>query len=116
MKYALLWLSVVFPVVDNGQFQDVDPLTRKWFESVRNQNGVPCCSIADGHRTDYEIRSDGYWVPLGGGMQHVPPEAVVRNAGNPFDTGIVWYVTQIGQGPNHSDVFYIRCFVPTSDV
>ena len=110
MKAALLVLSLVVPAVDNGQFKDVDPSTRQWFESVRSQHGVPCCSIADGHRTDYELRSDGYWVPIEGEMVHVPAEAVVRNAGNPFDTGVVWYVRQ---GPNQ---LHIRCFVPTSEV
>ena len=110
MKVALLVLSLVVPAVDNGQFKDVDPSTRQWFESVRSQHGVPCCSVADGHLTDYVIKPDGYWVPIDGEMRHVPPEAVVRGAGNPFDVGVVWYVIQNGS------TYFIRCFVPNSDV
>jgi len=42
-----------------------------------------CRDIVDGHRTTYDMRGDGYWVPIEGAWQHVPPEPVVHNAGNP---------------------------------
>jgi hypothetical protein len=39
---------------------------RSWFNSVQSPKGVPCCDIADGHRTDYNMRADEYWVPIDG--------------------------------------------------
>jgi hypothetical protein len=99
--------------VDNGQWGEVPDHVRSWFKNVRAPNGVPCCDIADGHRTDYDIRADGYWIPNPAAPQEwmpVPPEAVVYNAGNPVGEAVVWYVRQ------GSDAIYIRCFVPGGGV
>jgi len=99
--------------VDNGQWGEVPDHVRSWFKNVRAPNGVPCCDIADGHRTDYDIRADGYWIPNPAAPQDwmpIPPEAVVYNAGNPVGEDVVWYVRQ---GP---DAIYIRCFVPGGGV
>ena len=100
---------------DNGQYGDVAPAVRDWFKSVRSPHGVPCCDIADGHRTAYDIRTaapgeSGYWVPIEGEWRPVPSEAVVYNAGNPVGEAVVWYVRQ---GAN---AYYIRCFVPGGGV
>jgi hypothetical protein len=96
---------------DNGQYQNLDPKIRDWFKSVRSKNGVPCCDIADGHRTTWRGTSEGgYEVPIAGEWRKVPPEAIVLNAGNPTGEAIVWYVKQ---GEN---VYYIRCFVPGGGV
>lgn len=95
---------------DRGQFDDIPDNVRSWFKSVRSPHGVPCCDVADGYRTAYDIRSDGYWVPIEGVWQHVPPEAVVYNAGNPVGEAVVWYVKQ-GEAS-----WYIRCFVPGGGV
>jgi hypothetical protein len=101
---------------DNGQIPpNVPDNVRAWFKAVKSPSGVPCCDIADGHRTDYEIRGDGYWVPLGGEMRHVPPEAVIKNAGNPVGEAIVWY-RDYGEAVNDPDRWYIRCFVPGGGV
>lgn len=100
---------------DNGQIPpNVPDYIRQWFRGVRSPNGVPCCDIADGHRTDYELRDDGYWVPLGGEMRHVPPEAVVRIP-NPVGEAIVWY-RDYGDPVPDSDRYFIRCFVPENEV
>jgi hypothetical protein len=96
----------IFPPASGGMPDNV----RSWFRGVRAPSGVPCCDISDGHRTAYDIRSDGYWVPIGGAWQHVPEEAVVHNAGNPVGEAVVWYVRQ-GEG-----TYYIRCFVPGGGV
>ena len=68
--------------------------------------------MADGHRTDYDIRplggsgyESGYWVPIDGKWYPVPPEAVITTD-NPVGEAVVWYVLQAG---GH---YYIRCFVP----
>jgi hypothetical protein len=107
---ALSSLPYAAAAFDNGQYSDVPDHIRSWFKNVRSPHGVPCCDIADGHRTDYDMRTDGYWVPIEGKWQQVPPEAIVYNAGNPVGEAVVWYVQQ---GAN---AYYIRCFVPGGGV
>jgi hypothetical protein len=103
-------------VADTGQWGDVSPTVRAWFKSVRSPQGVPCCDVADGHRTDYELRSTGYWVPIpespsgNDNWMEVPPDAVVQNAGNPVGEAIVWYARRTNTGGHAT--FHIRCFVP----
>ena len=41
---------------DNGQYEHVPPDIRAWFKGVIAPNGVPCCDISDGHRTEYDVR------------------------------------------------------------
>ena len=101
--------------LDNGQWNDVPYNVRSWFKSVRSPNGVPCGDISDGHRTQMDIRPDGYWIP--GPLKEtewipVPPEAVVYNAGNPVSEAVVWWVPR---WTNPGGV-YIRCFVPGGGV
>ena len=83
----------------------------KWFRGTRSNSGVPCCSMSDGHPTLEDWRGDTYWIPnplsLGAiEWMQVPPEAVIRDAGNPIGEAVVWYVIQ------GSDTVFIRCFVP----
>jgi hypothetical protein len=107
---ALSTISLTAAAFDNGQYNDVPDSIRSWFKGVRSPHGVPCCDIADGHRTSYDIRNDGFWVPIEGEWRHVPPEAIVYNAGNPVGEAVVWWVRQSG------NTVYIRCFVPGSGV
>jgi hypothetical protein len=53
--------------------------------------GKPCCSYADGHRTEFEIRNNEYWVPINEVWTPVPREAVLIDKGNPFAEAVVWY-------------------------
>jgi hypothetical protein len=112
------WLSVIwFPAhaIDNGQWEGVDPQIRSWFNSVKSKNGVPCCSMADGHPTDFKVDEVGiYFVPIEGEWTRVPPEAVITSQGNPNDTAIVWWVRQ-GQS-NGQPHYHVRCFVPVGGV
>jgi hypothetical protein len=95
---------------DSEKYQGVDPNISKWFQDQHSPTGVPCCSVADGHRTDYDMRPDNhYWVPIEGEWQQVPSEAVIYNSGNPVGEAIVWYV-KVKSGYN------IRCFVPGGGV
>lgn len=98
---------------DDGQIPpNVPDHVKEWFRKVRPPGGgIPCCDVADGHRTDYEVRADGYWVPIDGEMHHVPPEAVIRNMGNPVGEAIVWYGRYRPEGTR----IQIRCFVPGGD-
>jgi len=102
-------LSLPAAATDNGQYSNVPDNIRSWFKSVMSPKGVPCCDISDGHRTDYNIRADEYWVPIDGEWLPVPPEAIVYNAGNPVGEAVVWYTKYNGKA-------YIRCFVPGGGV
>jgi hypothetical protein len=102
-------LSLPAGATDQGQYANVPSDVRAWFKNVRSPNGVPCCDIADGHRIDWDMRDDGYWVRIDGEWVPVPGEAVVKNAGNPVGEAVVWY-TKFNGKP------FIRCFVPGGGV
>ena len=61
---------------DNGQYDDIPADIRAWFRNVLAPNGVPCCDISDGHRTEYDVRNGAYWVPIEGEWMLVPERAV----------------------------------------
>lgn len=107
LRAALVTVLIGTPAVahDNGQFENVPPQVREWFHNVRSAKGIPCCDIADGHRTDFDMRKNLYWVPVNGNWVPVPPDAVLKNAGNPTGGAVVWYSIYGGQ-------VIIRCFVP----
>ena len=102
---AALLLGTPALARDNGQFNNVPPEIRAWFKSVKSHAGIPCCDIADGHRTDYDMREGKYWVPINGQWMMVPTEAVVDDSGNPTGDAVVWYT-------EFNSNVYIRCFVP----
>lgn len=93
---------------DQSRWSDVSPKTRAWFSMVKSKNGVPCCDIADGRRTEYDMREGKYWVPINGNWMPVPDDAVLKDAGNPVGDAVVWYSIYGGAKP------VIRCFVPGS--
>ena len=94
---------------DNGQYDDMPADIRAWFRNVLAPNGVPCCDISDGHRTEYDVRNGAYWVPIEGQWMLVPERAVIRDAGNPVGQAVVWYV-------HHRGSIVISCFVPADAV
>jgi hypothetical protein len=94
---------------DNGQYNDVPPDIRAWFRNVLAPNGVPCCDISDGHRTEYDVRDGAYWVPIDGEWMLVPERAIIRNAGNPVGEAVDWYV-------HHRGAIINSCFVPADAV
>jgi hypothetical protein len=112
---ALISTSAAF---DSGQWKDVPDHVRSWFKSLRSPSGGRCCDVADGHRTDWEIRPAGYFIPNPtdptGVWILVPPEVVVHNAGNPIGEAIVWWNTIIID-EDQTGIF-IRCFVPGGGV
>jgi hypothetical protein len=120
LAFLVLWISPALArELYPGQYAQVDPATREWFKSVKTKQGIPCCDIADGHRTQSEKRVDGYWwVFIEKDWYRVPLEAVVMDAGNPFDEPVVWYrdydANWAQQGGNPR--YHIRCFVPPSEV
>lgn len=102
---ALISVASAARAMDHGQFENVPADVRAWFKNVMSPRGILCCDIADGHRTNYDMRQNAYWVPINGKWIKVPEEAVIQNAGNPVGDAIVWYAQRSG------DVT-IRCFVP----
>jgi hypothetical protein len=106
---ASMGVTATLHAVDRGQFKDVPEEIRSWFKSVTGANGVPCCDVSDGHRTGYDVRDGGYWVPVDGEWVPVPGVAVIRNTGNPIGDAVVWYVRYGGK-------VVIRCFVPANEV
>ncbi len=71
-------LTSAAQAVDRGQFENVPDNIRSWFKAIRSPSGVPCCDIADGHRTEYDVRDGAYWVPIEGVWWQVPDRAVIR--------------------------------------
>jgi hypothetical protein len=108
----LAWLSALTGAAfafDNGQYENVPPDIRAWFKGVVAPNGVPCCDMADGHRTEYDVRGGAYWVPIEGEWMPVPAHAIIRDRGNPVGEAVVWYV-------HHRGSIIISCFVPADAV
>jgi hypothetical protein len=126
-KAGSIIVSLVFCAVsataasamDRGQFANVPPEVREWFEHLQSPAGVSCCSYADGHRTGYDMRQDQYWVPIEGEWYPVPPEAVIKTT-NPVGEAIVWYRSNNNSeyvAVNSTDPKYrILCFVPSDGV
>ena len=107
LRAVLVTVFIGTPAVahDNGQFGDVPAQVREWFHNVRSSKGIPCCDIADGRRTEFDMRKDLYWVPVNGNWVPVPPDAVLKDTSNPVGDAVVWYSVYGGQ-------VIIRCFVP----
>ena len=105
---ASMGVTASLHAVDRGQFENVSPQVRAWFKSVIAKNGVPCCDVTDGHRTECHMREGAYGVPIEGVWMQVPEHAVILDAGNPVGDAVVWYV-------RHRGAIIISCFVPGSD-
>ena len=39
-------VSTTAAAMDRGQFKDVPPAIREWFENMRSPKGISCCSYA----------------------------------------------------------------------
>jgi hypothetical protein len=97
---------------DNGQYAQVDPAIRQWFNGLKggDGHGIPCCSYADGRSitdADWDTEGDHYRARVDGQWYDVPPEALVTGP-NKVGTAVVWPWTDRG------GVVHIRCFIPGS--
>jgi hypothetical protein len=97
--------------MDREELRNVNPLIRKWFEQMRSPQGKPCCSYADGFRTEYDMKENHYWIPIDKVWHPVPPEVVIYDQGNPFAEAVVWYNPILVNG-QPSGNYDILCFVP----
>jgi hypothetical protein len=95
---------------DNGQFAQVDPGIRAWFNTLTNKLRGQCCSFADGFSIDspdwerttdpdnpFRVRINGRWWNV--------PESTVVSSNNRIGRAVVWPVM------NGENVQYIRCFI-----
>lgn len=97
--------------MDREELRNVPPQIRTWFESMRSPSGKLCCSYADGHRTEYDMRENSYWVPINEVWTQIPPEVVIHDQGNPFSEAVVWY-NPIFENGQPTGKHKILCFVP----
>ncbi len=97
-----------------NDFTNASPVIRDWFRSMTSPTGKLCCSEADGHRTNYEMRGNQYWVPIDGEWNPVPPTAIIRGTRSPFGDAVVWYRPEFNyEVPTGR--WDIVCFVPSED-
>ncbi len=115
-----------------GQYAQVDPTIKEWFNKQRAPNSrVPCCSDADGTRADEERHDNATWVRFtyvhfvhkydgdGEGVRtetrtewmEVPEGTIIRGGENPTGNPVVWYRTEGRDG----EVVKIRCYKPAVD-
>lgn len=95
---------------DDGRYAQVNPEIKQWFNTLTNQKGGLCCSMADGFSVDdpqWDRNGDHYRVFLDGQWFDVPEQAVV-SGGNRIGRAIVWPVKSEG-------VTFIRCFMPGAE-
>ena len=97
--------------MDREELRAGPPHVRKWFEQMRSPQGKPCCSYADGHRTEFDMKENRYWIPINEVWHPVPPDVVIYDQGNPFSEAVVWYNPILVNG-QPSGNYDILCFVP----
>ena len=101
---------------DNGQWAQVDPKVRDWFNSQKSRSGVHCCTVADGTYAEQEERGSSYWtrwrMPDGKMTDwiEVPESAVLYRTASPTGSAVVWW------GANPDGTLMVRCYVPASQV
>ena len=129
MQKSLLWAlgAAVFvfsvskaPARDLGQWDNVDPLHRQWFNGLMrpDNQSLSCCGLADAYWADsYEVKDNQYIAiitderddePLRrphieNGRRFVVPNSKIKwDSGNPTGHGIIF----IGVG------LEIHCYLP----
>lgn len=106
LTVSLLCVSVVAAARDRGQYANVDPEIKAWFDKLASKRG-PCCSDADGSAVsdvDWENNDGHYRVRLDGQWLDVPDEAVIT-VPNRVGRTMVWPIRYPGE-------IFIRCFMP----
>ena len=96
-----------------GQYSQMEPELRFWFNNQRNPTTkIPCCSTADGSYVEEDIRDGHYWVRFdktNGEWREVPDDVVIRDP-NKNGAAVVWYYYESGiVSPR---MLKFRCFSP----
>lgn len=101
---------------DASQHAQMTPAQREWFGKQTIPKGAPnegmsCCSSADGQFAEEDIREGHYWTrfPAGGTRWYQVPDAVVIIAPNRNGAAAVWWG---GAVEGYANTIYIRCFAP----
>ncbi len=107
-----------------GQYAQYSPDQRGWFKSLKSPSKVPCCDIADGHSSSWEVGESetGYMVavtnadaPEGTEWVPVPKSALIEPNTSPDHLTYVWYTDQDGvtvdEAGHVHHKWFIRCFV-----
>lgn len=90
---------------DLGQWSQVNPEQRNFFNGLKDNTGFPCCSDADGFEVQKsEGRGAALWVQVEGGWFEVPASSMLRRR-NPYGSARAW----IGLKPDGSK--FVRCYI-----
>lgn len=105
---SLLFMLVVTAVMarNNGQWALSDPEQQNFYDGLRNNNGMQCCTNADGYDARWETRGSEYWVEIDLEWQRVPPAALLT-VPNRYGAAKVWF----NRPPNGGQPV-IACFLP----
>jgi hypothetical protein len=85
---------------------DLNSPEAKWVQSLKSDNGVYCCSLADCRKVEYRIMDDHYQVYVTERWVDVPPKKVLKRE-NP--TGTAWLCYDQTSVPLSPDRIF--CFV-----
>ena len=91
-----------------GEWPDITQGQKDWFIQQHNAKGFLCCSEADGHPTDWDVREKHYWAVVENEWRQVPDDAVVE-VPNPVGRAVIWYSSTVTDGEGKK---LIRCFIP----
>jgi len=105
---ALLFMLAVTAVMarDWGQWAQVDPEQRQFYDGLRNSNGMQCCHSNDGYDARWETRGGEYWVEIELEWTRVPSAALLT-VPNKYGVAKVWY-----NKPPNGGKPVIACFLP----
>lgn len=90
------------------EWPDVTPSQKDWFIKQHNAKGFLCCSVADGHPTDWDVRDGKYWAVVAGEWRQIPDEDVI-DVPNPVGRAVVWWSDTVTDDMGKK---MIRCFIP----
>ncbi len=111
-----IWLPAQARELTVGQYDNIPPSVRKWFQDQR----VPgtqksCCTVADGTYAEEDIRGGSYWTRFEAFGQvtpwmEVPPETVIHDP-NKNGAPVVWFYRD-----NEAAPIKVRCYSPGGGV
>jgi hypothetical protein len=81
----------------------------KWFKSLKDSQGIPCCDISDCRRVEARL-ADGYYEALINQIWARVPEETIRKVENPTGQYIACY-SYYDYSQQYPHIF---CFVPIS--
>jgi hypothetical protein len=96
----------------DGHYAAQNPELHRWFDSLANQHGHLCCSVADGRTVeDPDVDdSSGHWrVRVDGEWLDVPDDAVIT-VPNKYGPAVVWPFKDL------TGKTIIRCFLPGAGI